>query len=424
MLLILLSLIFLFYFLLFKERLWFFHDSIEILLNSTNFSLNYLLLPHGEHFIPLTKLVFFVQFSLFGINFTPYFVLSIFLHLANLYLLWLIVIEITKKHFFAYMAVILFAVNVTFFEIILWFVSQNLLCHFFISLAFLFWLKLRKKRNINFLLIAGLSSVGAAFSFGFGLLYPFVLAILSSIDKKTNRKNALFFSILGLVSVLIYLFFAGQNLYVINKTPLTFQSIPDIIEFLYIGLVDGLVFRFFYALFPTRFLAFNNILKPFLLIAATVFLLLIFILPSRKSKEKLIINIALIINIIYPYFMASLRRATISPGEAMAERYAYNPLFFLIIFLIYQFSLLKQRKGLKTFCCLFVLYILTTQVLVFYKRAFIWTKQTIRNKLFFQQLSEKINSNSLEKNCKLPKGIKDKQEPCERYIDLLKGRKF
>ena len=412
-LLIFFLLIFCFYFFLFKDRVWFFNDDFDFLVGNLNFSSIYLFLPHNEHFIPIHKLLFHVMFSFFSLNFTPYFILSVCLHLLNLLILWFIIKRLTDNKFFAYLAVLLFSVKVTFFEVILQNNFSALFCSLFMGVTFLFWLKLRQKPEIKYLLII-ISSLFAAFlSFSVALGYPLVLAFISYFDKKSAEKIALIFLALEIVMICVYFYFNGGE---------SFSLWPSFIQislFLYTGLVEALTLRFLFPLFPTRFLGLNQVLMPFLIIVSFLFLGLIFILSSLKSKEKLFLKIVLLLNIIYPYVLMSLKRAGLSPKEALAERYAYIPLFFLVIFIVYQLSLLKPKKWYKTVYLIFIFYFLAAQSLVFYKRSYIFTKQMIINKKFFLQLKEKVKNNQVEETCKIPKFANGRQDPCSRYLKLF-----
>ena len=155
----------------------------------------------------------------------------------------------------------------------------------------------------------------------------------------------------------------------------------------------------------------------------TIFVLLasLWFFNSKRNKQRFFFKIALIINIIYPYAIISLKRAEFTPKNALAERYAYIPLFFLIIFLLYQLSFLKPKKWFKPACLVFVIYILITQSVVFYKRSIIFTRLMVINKQFFLQLREKINTNQVEKDCKIPKFANGRQDSCFRYVKLIKA---
>lgn len=419
---VLFPLIFLFYFLTFKDRVWFFHDNFDSLVESLNFSVSSLFSPYNEHFTPIPKLLFHFVFLLFGLNFTPYFILSICLHLLNLFVLWLIVRELTRKNFFAYLAVLLFAVNVTFFEIILWINFSAIMVCLFVGLAFLFWLKFRQKKNKSYLFLSIASAWAAAFSFTIGLICPLVLAILCFLDKKSGKKAGIPFVFLTLIVFMLFFYFSKENINTGHSQIFNLPSIFQIISFIYTGLTQALLLRFFFALYPTRFLALNHFLLPFLLIITLFFLVLISFF-SGKTKEVSFLKIALLVNIIYPYAFISLVRSNLGAQGALAERYAYFSLFFLVIFLVYEMSFLKQQLWLRMAYIIFIFYTLTTQGLVFYKRSFIFTKLMITNKIFFLKLSEEVKNNKVEADCKIPKFPNGRQDSCSRYIKLLKESK-
>ena len=413
--------IFVFYFFLFSQRVWFHYDDFDFLLGSANFSLNYLFQPHNEHLLPLFKAVFFLQYSLFGLHFMPYFVVLICLHLFNLFVVWLIVRQLTRNRLFAYIAVILLAVNVSYIEVVLWATSlQMMFCSLFIGLAFLSWFTFRQKNSRGYLWMAGLASVLAALSQGIGLAYPFVLATLSFIDRKTGRKVGLFFSLIGLVMVSIFLYLAHQNLDIVQNETITPLTLPKIGMFLYIGLKKALFIRFFYPLFTLSYLGLGILHKRLLTFVAGILLLLLFIRSSPKNKDKFFLKVALLIHLIYPYAFISLKRAAISPGLALADRYTYIPLFFLVILFVYLLAGLRQTVWLKIFSLFFTAYIISSQIFAFYYRARLWTQQPLLSKEFFRQLAQKAQGNDLGPECKTPKSLNGRSESCLKYKKLLR----
>jgi len=394
-----LLIIFAFYFFLFKDRVWFFNDSFNDLLDASQTPLTFILSPYNEHWIPISKIFYLILFKLFKLNFTYYFIISILLHLLNILVLYKISKFLTKSNYFSNLVLFLYSVNVNFFEIILWGTFDILLCTLFIGLAFLFWLRNKLSLSVIFAICAALSN-------GMGLGYPLVLSFLSLIKGKSDRRKAIIYAISGFFILSLYFIFSKQNLDGVNFI--------KIFYFLYIGLVYGLFLRFFFPLFPTRFLVLNNLILPILIASIVIFSYLIF------TKTKLFLKITMLVNIVYLYLIISLKRATISPWEAVAERYQYIPLFFLIIYLVSQLSLLKKQKWLKPFCIFFVVYYLLTQSIVFYKRGFIFTKTTLANKIFFSELARKVKKGEVEPDCKTPAyPATPKNNSCSRYFPLL-----
>lgn len=404
--------LFCFYFFLLRDRVWFFNDDLDSLIQLTRSSLNSIILTQSEHFIPIPKLLFYAIFRFWGLNFTPKFIISILLHILNLFVLYKIVSKLTKNNFSSLIALILTSINVNFYEVIPWGTFDIMLCLLFMLLSYYFWLVNREKNEFKYFSLSIISSFLAVFSNGMGIVYPLVLFAFSIFDpKKKNIKYPYLFT--GLGALIIYYLFSLKNVSV------NIINIGKVIQFLYIALVDGLLLRFFYPLYPTRFAKLNAIALPLLLITILFALAYLFFQNSKK-REKLFLSLTLIVNFIVTYFLISLRRAGISPWEGLAERYHYIPLFFFVIFFIYQISFLKLSKLTGKIIVAFSIYILLTQSVVFYKRAYIFTNLMLTNKLFFHDLKLKITKGSIEKDCKIPKFTTGRQDNCLRYVDLLK----
>lgn len=423
-LLLFLSAIFSFYFFPFQDKVWFYHDDFDILLGSINFSLKNFMTPHTEHFAPFSRLLLFWEFQLFSLNFKPYFMVSLILHSIVLYCLWLIVREITRKVFFAYLAVVLFSINSTFFEVLLYSTEQSLiLTTILIALSFLFWLKNRQQKKIIYIILAGINSLLAAFCFTIALPYPFIMFFISFFDKKSDKRIKIMFLVVCLLILPIFIIFAGKSLASVIQEPLSLQYLSKICLFAFTGLMEGLLSRFFYAPFtPSRSANTDLTLLPIL--NSLIFLVLFYLIKKtfKKNREALFIKLSLIINIVYPYLMIAFKRYPTVFKGAMAERYVYLPLFFFIIFFVYLLQQLKITFRYKRILFVFAFYILTTHAFFFYQKALVWTIRPQKTREFMLNLKAQIKNNRLDKECLLPLYVKSKTEPCSYYVKLLENR--
>jgi hypothetical protein len=301
-------------------------------------------------------------------------------------------------------------VNVNFYEVIPWAAFDIMLCLLFMLLSYYFWLVNREKNKFKYLFFSVLFSLLAVFSNGMGIVYPLLLFAFSVFDCK--KQKSFFYLLAGLAALLVYYLFSLKN---VSVNAINFTNIA---QFLYIALINGLLLRFFYPLYPTRFIKLNSIVLPFLLL--TIFSLILYLSKNLiKKKERLFLSLTLVANFTATYFLISLRRAGISPWEGLAERYHYIPLFFFVIFFIYQISFLKLKK-LPTILIIFSAYILLTQSVVFYKRAYIFTALMVTNKMFFKNLKVNISKGNLKNDCKIPKFTNGRQDNCLRYIDFFR----
>lgn len=414
--------IFCFYFFLFRNRVWFHHDDFDFLVGSANFNFSYLVAPHNEHFLPIFRILYYSEYSLFGLNFTPFFIISILLHLFILFVLYKITNILTTKKFYAYLAVFLFTINSTFFEVILWSTSQQLLLSsLFIGISFLAWLKYRQKKTNNWLITSSISSILAAFSSGFGVLYPLFISIVSIFDKKINKLGKLFFILSALLTLVIFWYFAGKSLTVVTKQSLSLNDFPHVIYFILIGLIEGMLSRFFWAPFtPSRIAKTDLILMPVLNISILIFLIYLLSKTGFKKGKNLFMKVVLASLSLFPYLAISLGRYPYGAKAAMSERYVYLPLFFFILFLIYQLSLLKQTTFLKKIIMLFTFWIILSHGVFFYLSGLRWTKQPLQSKKYMLSLGRQMKLGPVKADCKIPFYIKAKIEPCSKFLPILK----
>lgn len=404
----LLTIIGLFYYFPFSRLTWFYHDDFDFLLGSFSFNLKYLLSPHNEHFLPVFRILFWLEFLLFKFNFKFYLLVSILLHLSVLWLLFLIVKKITKKNFWGFLAVFFFGFNGNFYEVILWATGQQiLLCCFFMALSFLFWLKYRQKKQPLIILGIFASTLLSAASFGVGALNGFSLLLTSLIDKKSDKKLKITLMIQFLLMTILFL----------NFKLATGLNLAKMLYFAWVGIFQGTLSRFFYAPFaPSRTTGADLWLMPVLNIFIIIFLWLLFKIKTKKDK---VIFYSLALFSLYPYLLTSISRFSGGAKGAMAERYIYIPLFFIIILIIYQLSFLKPTKLLKKIIFIFLIYFLITQCLVFYYRSWQWLQRPIQAKKFFSNLQTVYLSGKNLCNCQLPEEIKPGKQSCLFYQKLL-----
>src|SRR4030042_5307403 len=133
--------------------MYFFQDDIGILiqLNSLPF-FQYILTPWSAYFLPIFRFISFLEFHLFGLNFLPYLIVSLFFHTLNIFLIGQLAFIFTKNKFFMFLAMALFSFNLTYTEPLLWFTVQPLtLAVFFLGLSFRYWYKYLETGKLNYI---------------------------------------------------------------------------------------------------------------------------------------------------------------------------------------------------------------------------------------------------------------------------------
>ncbi|MBI2028466.1 MAG: hypothetical protein HYT07_02540 [Candidatus Levybacteria bacterium] len=144
------------------------------------------------HFTPLFNIIFFLQYKIFGMNFSLYALVSIFTHILNIFLAYIFANSILKNKYLAILASIFFATNSISHQAISW-VSASLNTQgstLFSTLSYLTFFLYLKKENSRMLFISFLSLI-AALLFKEILAPFFILPIMIFLYAKKDIKITL-----------------------------------------------------------------------------------------------------------------------------------------------------------------------------------------------------------------------------------------
>jgi len=143
---------------------------------------------------PLILLVYMIQYALFGLDPMPYHLLNIILHLFNIYLVYRIAGQLSKKRLTAYIVAILFAIHPMRVESVVWVTElKDMLYTFFFLLAFLSYLRYLNtnylKKHLLFVLLFFLL---ALLSKAAAVTLP-VLLLATDLYLKRKMSRSVFF---------------------------------------------------------------------------------------------------------------------------------------------------------------------------------------------------------------------------------------
>lgn len=373
--------------------MYFFQDDIGLLVQHAQYNFwEFLIFPQAEHFAPLLHALTYFEFKLFYLNFYGYFFVSLFLHLINVFILYKILklLRLSKKS--SVIISLLFLINLTFVEPLLWFSAQGVvLSNIFIGLSFYFWLKKSPLIYITF--------ISASFSYSTGLGLGIIFAFFSLLANKFN----LYFLLFGISSFVIPPLVAGSQLAqvtpVINNPSIDFLLF---LAFVIAGVGRGVFARLFFPGFEPRHFEILKTLISFLPFAAiSAFTFKIIITVSKKISHLLI---SIVVLIFYPYIWAGIIRFHFGIKQALSERYAYTPLFFSIILLgiLLKYFFAKKIKLRNKFLAFAVFVILILQSFNFYKKAVEFEIKPLLTKKYIEYLSTNSNSDKYLNNAPLP----------------------
>lgn len=366
--------------------MYFFQDDIGLLIqHAENNFWQFLILPQAEHFAPLLHFLTYLEFKLFHLNYYGYLSVSLILHFLNLFMLYKILRLLKLNKNLALIVSSLFTVNLTFVEPLLWFSAQGIiLANIFIALTFYFWLN---KSKLAYLFI-----VFAGFSYSTGVGVGIIFGVISLLY---GRFIPVYF-ILGILSYFIGPLIAGEALGQI--TPVIRNPLTDFLlysAFVIGGVGRGVYGRLFLPGFEPRHFEIIKTLLSFLSFAVISGLVTKLIISGPKKLSRLLIS--LLVLIIYPYVWAGAIRYQFGIKQALAERYAYTPLFFTVILIgvILKYFFDQKIFSSKNLMVVLVSILLFFQIINFHKKAVEFEKRPLLTKKYIEELQSKIEKNDV-----------------------------
>jgi hypothetical protein len=325
----------------------------------------------------------------FGLNFSVYFTVSMFLHLTVLILIFMITYKQTKSFLYSSLPVWGMVINPNWFAVVWWIDGQMfMLATIFALLSYWLILKIKDKPSNFLYFLLYTVSLLPGMSWGVGLAWPTWPLLVFGIDYTKKRFNHLGYVLLSAQITLlgIYKLLIGTNL-AVKINPF------GVIYFMLVGISNNLIGRW---LWPPE-----N--KPIRIICLAIALLIIWL--SRKNLKKINKNIFFGLLVVLGSFMIyAIPRWSFGIGQAMANYYAYFPLSFLLISVSLFFHHLNL-KGIKKnlLISIFLLHI-PLSWLGFEHWVSKWVIRPQQTKAYFQQLNNLQPSECLE-NIYLPEFI-------------------
>lgn len=394
--------------------MFFFQDDVGLLIQLKTIPFwQFIITPHSEHFAPVLHLLSAVEYRLFGLNFIYYVATAVIIHIFNLWILFKLAKALTQQHITGFLAVILFSVNLTYTEPMLWFAANGvLLATFFLGVTYYFWMKftLSLKRRDLIITFLGIISSGLSYGVGVGTGLLFALSALIYRNRKNYRQmtfaSALYL-FLGVASFALGPLIAGNKLGRIRpEINNIFFDWLKFLAFVVAGVSRGAVGRLFLPGFePRHFQIIPSILSfiPFLILSAII----LYVLVIDKSKVRKATIASLIVFIVYPYVWAGFLRYQFGLKQALAERYAYPSLFFLILLLAVLIGhFLKSAKlffRLGFIAC--GLALIFFQARAFIIKAYEFEKRPLLTKVYFSEVEKVLKSSNPVLDLPLPSYI-------------------
>lgn len=393
--------------------MFFFQDNIGVMILIDRLSFwKWLITPDAEHFSPITHILLFAEFKIFSLNFYPYLMVALILHLINCFILYKLTKLITGKKSYALLAVSLFFINLTYTEAFLWSLHGLLLSMTFLGLSFYYWYKFIELKNKRYFYLTTLFIILNGLTYGLGVGTGMIFAVTTLLFIKIlNKKRILILSmIFGLTGIISY--FIGPLIvpnFFVHITPRITSPLKDVvlyIAFIIAGVSRGVVGRLFLPGFePTHH---EIILTVISFLPAVIIITGIFWLIKRykKLKDKLL-AISLVIFMTFPYVWAGFLRSHFGLKQALAERYAYPSLFFFVIILVLLIKYLIEQKKIRSvnFIIIYTVFLVVLQSVFFIRNADIFEIRPRQTKSYFLRLENILAKNGVLLDLPIPSYI-------------------
>src|SRR3989338_2243043 len=376
--------------------MFFFQDDIGLLIQHATYDFwRFLFLPQAEHFAPVLHALTFLEYQLFVLNFYGYFFVSLFFHFINLFLLYRILKMLQLPEKLSLAVSMLFFINLTFVEPLLWFSAQGvILANIFIALSFFFWLK--KSLLLYIFLLA------ASFSYSTGVGLGIIFGLIGLIYKKFIPA----YFILGILSILVGPLVATSSLGQITpQFPNRLLNTLQFLAFVIGGVGRGVFGRLFLPGFEPRHFEIAKTLLSFLPFAAISALVFSLQKSSANKFRQLLFSLSLLI--VYPYIWAGAIRYQFGIKQALSERYAYPSLYFTVILIgvILNYFFAKKILSFYKIIIALISILLIFQTFNFYIKAVEFEKRPLLTKKYFSDLKKKLEKNDTVPDLPLPSYI-------------------
>ena len=144
----------------------------------------------GKYMIPVTKLLWVLEYALFGTEAKGYHVVSLLLHGVNTVLVVLFFGRLLKSKWSGLLTGAFFALSASHWRTAMWMSAQmKLLAAFFLLLGLFAFFRFLKTGRKKFLVLTVLAQIGMPFSSALGMELPFVLALFFLFMKRQSGQR-------------------------------------------------------------------------------------------------------------------------------------------------------------------------------------------------------------------------------------------
>ena len=338
---------------------------------------------NAEHVNVIFFALLYLEWRVFGLNYPGYLAVSLCIWAMILWLVYRIVKGETKSSWYGVMAIGVLAINRNWGEMVWWVTGQAMMGATLLALfSWYYKLYLDKQRRVWTLwqrVLWGISLILPGLSWGGGLIWPFVVLIFWGWERRGERYRIILPEAWLATGLMwgIYRLIAKESVGLHFSPSSWLESPIQIILFVGVGIVENVLGRW---VLPIQNLWVENI--------ALILIGWWWVGWGRKSfemsrKTKFAWGVAILSMVAY-----AIPRWQFGLGQAMAERYAFQPLIFLVIGIAIGYKKWKISRLRVWGVSLVVIYFMIVGSWGFGKKARTWRERPLQVKAWFGELGQ------------------------------------
>ena len=322
------------------------------------------------------------QWLIFGINFAPFLMVNILLHLVVLILIFVITYKITKSFLWASVPVWGMVINANWFrgDLVDNGTDDPINDDFCVIDILDDYKNLEKNQKKDYCIGCCIFfSVLPGLSWGVGLSWPMWPFIVFGIDYAKKKINKIGGVLLVSQATLVAIYFSliGNNLSVHTDPGTWFTNPWEIIKFMVVGVSNTVIGRW---LWPSENLKIRLICLILLLMV-----LIVFKLYKKMTDRNVLFGLLVVGGCFLTY---AVPRWRFGIGHAMANYYAYFPLPFLLVAMAVMFYKAKLVGWKKLVVLAIFLIHIPLSWIGFESWARDWVVRPQQTRAYFKQLDE------------------------------------
>lgn len=344
---------------------------------------------YNGNYHPLTTLLYAIEFKIFGYDASAYHVISLFIHLLNVCLVFILLERLISHKAIPFLGALLFAIHPMHVESVVWISEQkDVLYAFFYFAGIITYINYINKKSFKkltltlFLFLLSLLSKSAAVTF------PLILVLCDYLFNRGWSKKVIVekipFFILSLVIGIISIMSQNAAGAINDETMVPYTLFERVFVVSY-----ALVYYIVKFVVPYNLSVLHYAPKDlsiFFYICPLILLLICYlVLKSSQIKRQLIFGF------LFYLFSIILVVQIIPVGYVLvSERYSYVPYFGLIFIAGNLYSLIKNDKiSLSNYLKKIINYLIAIVVLVFSYLSFQYIKKWQSSVLLFEDIVKK-----------------------------------